>query len=520
MGGRRFISNTLVKAFGFAVSLTFFLAPQLATAQSEWLTWGHDPERTGSNPDEKILDKDNVSQLEVKWTAQISTAPKEYVLSTMTAPVVATLNTPQGPAARVFVVGSDNTLFAIDAATGKIAWQKANPNTVKEPHKGDYRCPNTQNATPVIDKGAGIIYVSTSDGMLRGFSIQDGEDRIAPTHFTDPFARNWSLNLIDGVIYSPTARGCLNMQSHFTALDLKDPAPHPLEYYTNTGITSGAWGRGGLVRGPKGILAQTADGPYDPASGKFGNSVVAVTPKNFRLQDTFTPANWEYLNKTDLDLGSGNPVVFPFQKWTLAAVVGKESVIYLLDANNLGGADHHTPLYTSPRWGNDEAKLHDRGTWGITTWQDPQGRRWLYAPMLGPPAKDAPKFEQSYGTADQGSTMAFEVRLDAATGKPTLVPMWMSREMHAPEPPTVANGVVYVLLSGKTSDESRGAIKAPAGLDPNAVLYALDAETGRELYSSNKLIASFTHFNEPVVAGGQVYVCTWDGKVYAFGRKK
>jgi outer membrane protein assembly factor BamB len=116
--------------------------------------------------------------------------------------------------------------------------------------------------------------------------------------------------------------------------------------------------------------------------------------------------------------------------------------------------------------------------------------------------------------------MAFEVRMDATTGKPTLAPMWMSREMHAPEPPTVANGVVYVLLSGKTSDESRGAIKAPAGLDPNAVLYALDAETGRELYSSNKLIASFTHFNEPVVAGGQVYVCTWDGKLYAFGLKK
>jgi outer membrane protein assembly factor BamB len=514
--------TAFTKTAAFGVSLVFWLAaaPGFATAQSEWLTWGHDPERTGFNPDEKILSKDNVSQLEVKWTAQISTVPKDYILSTMTAPVVAVMNTPQGPVERVFVVGSDNTLFAIDAATGKIAWQKASPNTMKEPNKGDYRCPNSQNATPVIDKEAGIIYVSTNDGNLRGMSLLDGEDRIPPTKFTNAFARNWSLTLIDGVIYSPTARGCLNMQSHFTALDLKDPSPHPLEYYTNTGITSGAWGRGGLVRAPKGILAQTADGPYDPGSGKFGNTVVSLTPKNFRLQNTFTPANWEYLNKTDLDLGSGNPVVFPFQKWTLAAVVGKESVIYLLDTDNLGGADHHTPLYTSPRWGNDEAKLHDRGIWGITAGQDAQGGRWLYAPMLGPPAKDAPPFQKTWGPAELGSTMAFKVSLDEATGKPTLLPMWMSREMHAPDPPTVANGVVYVLLSGKTSDESRGAIKAPAGVDPNAVLYALDAETGRELYSSNKLIASFTHFNEPVVAGGQVYVCTWDGKIYAFGLKK
>ena len=519
MGIRRFILAPFVKTFALA-GLVLSFVPPAATAQSEWLTWGHDPERTGSNPDEKILNKDNVSQLEIKWTAQISTAPKEYVLSTMTAPVVATVNTPRGPASRPFLVGSDNTVFAIDAATGKAVWQKSTPNPIKEPQKGDYRCPNTQNATPVIDKDAGIIYVSSSDGMLRGLSLVDGEDRIPPIKFTDPFARNWSLNLIDGVIYSPTARGCLNMQSHFTALDLNDPVRHALEYYTNTGITSGAWGRGGIVRGPKGILAQTADGPYDPGSGKFGNSVVALTAKNFRLQDTFTPPNWEYLNKTDLDLGSGNPVVFPFQKWTLAAVVGKESVVYLLDANSPGGADHHSALYTSPRWGNDEAKLHDRGIWGISTWQDPQGRRWLYVPMLGPPAKTAPKFEQSYGTADQGSTMAFEVRLDAATDKPTLAPMWMSREMHAPEPPTIANGVVFVLLSGKTSDESRGAIKPPVGVDTNAVLYALDAETGRELYSSKKLISSFTHFNEPVVAGGRVYVCTWDGKIYAFGLGK
>src|SRR5438045_1249785 len=103
------IARGLAEASTFAISVAFFLLPALATAQSEWLTWGHDPERTGSNPDEKILNKDNVSRLEVKWTAQISTAPKEYVLSTMTAPVVATLNTPQSPATYVFVTGSDNT---------------------------------------------------------------------------------------------------------------------------------------------------------------------------------------------------------------------------------------------------------------------------------------------------------------------------------------------------------------------------------------------------------------------------
>ena len=89
--------------------------------------------------------------------------------------------------------------------------------------------------------------------------------------------------------------------------------------------------------------------------------------------------------------------------------------------------------------------------------------------------------------------------------------------MHAPDPPVVANGVVYALQTGTNATETRSAGKQPG---VNTVLYALDAETGRQLYSSEKLIDSFTHFSEPVIAGGQVYVSTWDGKVYAFGLKK
>jgi outer membrane protein assembly factor BamB len=84
----------------------------------------------------------------------------------------------------------------------------------------------------------------------------------------------------------------------------------------------------------------------------------------------------------------------------------------------------------------------------------------------------------------------------------------------------VANGVVYALDTGKTTMESRA--KGKPGNIPvsHAVLYAIDAETGQQLYSSDNLIDSWTHFTEPVVAGGKVYVSTWDGRVYAFGLKK
>ncbi|MBI1873992.1 MAG: PQQ-binding-like beta-propeller repeat protein [Acidobacteria bacterium] len=247
----------------------------------------------------------------------------------------------------------------------------------------------------------------------------------------------------------------------------------------------------------------------------------------FALTDSYTPENWAYLNAKDLDLSSANAVVFPFQGKTLVASVGKESVVSLLDGDNLGGASHQTPLYTSPRWGNDEALLHDRGVWGaMATWQDAQGRRYLAMSMLGPVGKSTPPFKYTNGPALDGSVMAFEVRVDAATSRTMLAPLWISRELHAPDVPVVANGVVYTFQSGKDSTETRaagagrgaGAAARPASLGTNAILYAFDAETGKQLFSSE--LDSFNHFTNPVVAGGTVYAVTWDGKLYAFGLKK
>jgi outer membrane protein assembly factor BamB len=511
------MSKASFTVLSFSVALALCSMPAFAASQNEWLTWGYDQERTGWNQAETELTKDNVAHLELKWKAQLPTPTSEVILSTMTAPLVVNVS----GRTLVFVVGNDNTVFAIDSETGKIVWQKGFPNTLTAARPATWLCSNTQNATPVIDKDAGIIYVSTSDGKLRGLSLTDGEDRMPPTDFTNPFARNWSLNLIDGVIYSSTARGCNGAISHFTALDLKDPSRRVVEYYTSIGKPAGAWGRGGMVRGPKGIYTQTADGPYDPATGKFGETVMFLNPKDLRLLDSYTPANWLYLNSKDLDLGSANPVTFPFQKWTLVASAAKESVISLLDADNLGGADHQTPLYQSARWGNDEVLLAGRGLWGaMATWQDAQGRRWLLMPLWGPPSKDAPKFKYTYGDASQGSVMAFEVTADPGKNAPMLIPTWISRDMHVPDPPVVANGVVYALQTGENTLQGRSTAKMRSTPVTNAVLYALDAQTGKELYSSDKLIDSWTHYTEPVVAGGKIYVSTWDGRLYAFGLKK
>ena len=54
----------------------------------------------------------------------------------------------------------------------------------------------------------------------------------------------------------------------------------------------------------------------------------------------------------------------------------------------------------------------------------------------------------------------------------------------------------------------------------HAVLHALDAETGKELYSSQELIDSWNHYGGIALADGRIYLSTYHGRVYAFGLPK
>jgi outer membrane protein assembly factor BamB len=50
-----------------------------------------------------------------------------------------------------------------------------------------------------------------------------------------------------------------------------------------------------------------------------------------------------------------------------------------------------------------------------------------------------------------------------------------------------------------------------------AVLYALDAKTGRLLYQSGDATATWVHFSGLAIAGGRVYAVDHDSNLYCFG---
>ena len=317
----------------------------------------------------------------------------------------------------------------------------------------------------------------------------------------------------------PGVRG--PVEASISAMDISDNAhPRLTKFYTSSTREAGPWGRGGVARTPKGILTQTADGLYDPAGGQFGESVLELAPKLAGLVDLFTPQNWQYLNLHDLDMGSASLVVFPFQGKVLTAAASKEGIVYLLDVNNLGGypPSHSNPLYQSFQIANDDAfggntRAPGQGVWGsITTYSTPDGRRFLYVPVWGPRSKKLPTFQYSTGPTPHGSIMAFEVVRDG--DKVAMVPRWSSPDMTVPDSPTVANGVVYVLETGEQTLQNPGVPGQPRPPAAEAAkfratpvghlsLYAFDAETGKQLYSSKKIISDWVHFSEPVVALGK-----------------
>jgi outer membrane protein assembly factor BamB len=77
--------------------------------------------------------------------------------------------------------------------------------------------------------------------------------------------------------------------------------------------------------------------------------------------------------------------------------------------------------------------------------------------------------------------------------------------MMAPAPVVTANGLVFALATG---DGKKGS---------HAVLYALDGATGKELYSSQNIVRSFSQNAGLAVANHRIYFTAHDNAVYCFG---
>ena len=515
-------------ACGLAALAAAILGGHRAAAQQgaaklpliDWATDGGDAQRTGWVRDEKILTKENVRSLKLQWKRETGNEPRA-LHSLMPALIAGRVETSNGPKQLAIVAGISDNVTAIDVDTGRIAWRRQwtypRQTPGAEPRKLGFLRPGGSSDTPVIGppdaQGRRPVYFVSGDGMLRTMNLATGEDLQPP--LTYHVGKGWSLNLVGNVLWMANTYAGVSV----VAMRLDDPAHKIMTWNSGSG---GAWGRRGVTVDSTGTAwFTTGDGIYDPP--RYANSVVGVhiVGDELQLKDYFTPSNWEWLRKRDLD-PNNTPTVFHYEGRELIAASGKECRLYLLDARSPGGADHHTPLYRSPLFCNEEADFQDMGSWGaVSTWEDSDGARWVLAPFWGPVHSQFNAPIMHTPPAREGGVAAF--KLEEVNGQLQFSPAWVSRDMRRGEPVVIVNGMVFGYGSGEETKQAfpdiglqfDSSIRAARGT--RAVIYALDARTGEELWSSGDQMHEWNHFSGITVANGRVYLGTYDGTVYSFG---
>lgn len=488
----------------------------------QWITFSHDPQRSGFSDDEHAFSVSNVSQLGLEWKTVVPNEP--LFLNGLTAPlVVRGVKTGDAQKNLVIVAGSSDHVFALDAETGELAWSRDLTLRQPRPQDGGWLCPYALNATPVIDPDKARVFVIGSDGRLNTLDLADGHPSIPPAQFVPAFSKMWSLNYSGGVLYASLSQDCAHAASGVAAIDPDAPGRPVTRFFSAVNGGAGVWGRGGVALGFDGyIYGVTGDAPFDPAAGEYGDTVFRLAPRTLQMDGYYTPETWQYITRRDLDMGTSTPVVFRWKNRVLTAVGGKEGAIYVTDVSRMSGPDHHAAAYISPRYTNAAQTFQGAGIWGVmSVWDDASGQTWLYVPSWGDPTPEA-KFPTSYGQVTNGSMMAFKV-VAGADGNPSLQPQWISCDIAVPDPAAIAGGVLFVLGTGENTQQVHAGdisqiLTGRENLNSaHAILHALDPTSGKELWSSGNTITGWTHFSGLAIGDGKVFATTHDGAVYAFG---
>jgi hypothetical protein len=519
----------------FFVLFTTGLVSAQARSAPDWTTQGFDAQRTSWMRVDPYISVDTLPKFQFLWKLKVDNESRHG--NSLTAPVaLGNLMTFRGFKSLIFVGGSSNNVYGIDYDFGTMFWRThhnyaagareyagsptcpggmslpltrattltpatqlaffgfARPprpakGDVGEPGKGAPQLaeiadriaargnrgggagdtpaagapargtpPPARGVVPQAGRagrGPNFVFSVAADGLLRGLIPDTGDLALAPARFLPANATATGLIWADGYVYAATSNTCGGAPTAVYAMDFMAETKPVTTWQSN----------GAPIVG----LALDADGTVFVSTGgggsQYANSIVALDAGTLKLKDWIRHES--AFTSTPVIFSEGN-------KTYVAATSG--SRLYVLDAASLGGVDHRTPLYVS-----QDASGTSFSNDGIATWRDTAGTRWILAEVSSAIA--------SFKMIDKG-------------GGPAVERVWTSQKMASPRTPIIVNGVVFALAGG--------------GSGANAVLYALDPVSGKELWNSGATMTSAA--SAGLSAGtGQVFVVTADNTVYAFG---
>jgi polyvinyl alcohol dehydrogenase (cytochrome) len=276
----------------------------------------------------------------------------------------------------VYVGTENDSVYAIFAKTGKVAWRTHVGNPVSTsvvdaaPTLGG-GCgdidPLGITGTPVIDTAKNELFAA-EETLQGGSTWQDIRHWLVAVSLTthrelwhrdiDPPHANTASHyfvaaeqqrpaatLLDGRVY--VEYGGLDGDCgkyHGYVVDLAETGRGGVgSYQVPTQAEGGIWGTGGAIVSPAGDLYVATGNGSSNSVAHFdeGNSVVELSPSLHRL-GYFAPSNWVQLNDDDWDLGSASPIAVPGTSLLFAA--GKPGPNgapgYLMRDSPLGGIGH------------------------------------------------------------------------------------------------------------------------------------------------------------------------------------
>jgi outer membrane protein assembly factor BamB len=338
----------------------------------------------------------------------------------------------------------------------------------------------TASATNPYAPTVQYVHAVAADGKFHSMYVSNGDEPNAPMDFLPPNANALGLIVFDKTAYVATVGGCASVASGIWALNLES---RKVTHWKSDASPAGSTG---FAVGPEGTLfvATTA--------GKL----VALEPGTLAVKGSYEAGK----------AFTASPVVFDYKDRDLITVATSDGRLLLLDGAALGGP----PLAETQPFCSAGFVAGS-----LASWQDSAGTRWVLAPAGGTAAAGA-GFQFNNGELKNGAVVAFKVV--ERDGTFAFQPGWVSRNLVSPLAPAVVNGVVFALSSGEfRSDDANLRAGQRAKRSSKAILYALDAATGKELWNSGSIIGTFVHSGGLAAGGGRVYVGGHDGTQYAFG---
>ena len=424
---------------------------------------------------------------------------------------------PGSSTAMLIVATEDDSVYAIDAKSGKEIWATSLGRPVQ---LSTQPCGNIDplgiTGTPAIEESAQAVYLDAVVGDPSGphhrifaLSLKDGStlpgwpvDVAAALaargqRFNNRFQnQRGALTILDGRVYVPFGGhfgDCGDYRGWVIGIRLQDP--HDIVTWSTRGRGGGIWAPGGISSDGRSLYVATGN-TIDATTWSDGEAVFRLTAelrRDDQPQNFFAPSDWRELDSRDADLGGANPLPFDLASVSgrpkpLVLALGKDGRAYLLNRDNLGGIGGSLaaalvskyPIRTAPAAypGNDGmfVAFHGQGT------ECPGSRLANNLTVLKIRNGSPPSMATAWCGAFKGEASPVVTTIDGRS-----------------------NPIVWII-----------------GAEGDGRLHGYRGDTGEPLFSGggpNDEMTGLRHFQTVLPAGGRLFVAA-DRRIYAFSSQE